>query len=46
MAPGTYRAALTIDGVEVAGSSQVFSLEEAPPETPSDGEESPSADAG
>ncbi|SJM54397.1 hypothetical protein CZ771_07075 [Actinomycetales bacterium JB111] len=45
--PGTYRAAITVDGVEWADAARVFTLEEAPPpETPSDGEESPSDAAG
>lgn len=38
--PGTYRAALVLDGVELGDTASVFALEEAPPppETPSDGE--------
>lgn len=36
--PGTYRAVLLVDGAEVADTATVFTLEEAPPEAPSDGE--------
>ncbi|MGC5615227.1 hypothetical protein [Georgenia sp. Z1491] len=37
--PGTYRAVLLRDGTEVVDSATVFTLEEAPPEAPTDGEE-------